>query len=234
MNYGSMLGDSFAYTKNGLLGKWWKWLLLFISMVIFPLWMGYQWKIYQGESRAPVLNDWVGMFINGIKLTVVSIIYFLIPLIVFILVGGAGVIMGVATDNLGAGALIGALIGILIGLVVFFIFSLIALMALIRFARTDNFGEAFNFSAIVAHIGKIGWVSYILALIILWVVVGAASLVFALVTSVISLILALIPFVGWILALILDVILAILIGPFVGVFTTRYFTNIYDSVTAPA
>jgi hypothetical protein len=55
------------------------------------------------------------------------------------------------------------LFGILIGLVVFFIFSLIALMALIRFARTDNFWEAFNFSAIVAHIGKIGWVSYILA-----------------------------------------------------------------------
>ena len=230
MNYGSMLGDSFDYTKNGLLGKWWKWLLLFISMVIFPLWMGYQWKIYQGESRAPVLNDWVGMFINGIKLTVVGIIYFLIPMIVFMVVGGAGIFMGAATDNLGAGALI----GILIGLVVFFIFSLIALMALIRFARTDNFGEAFNFSAIVAHIGKIGWVGYILALIILWVVVGAAALVFALVTSVISLILALIPFVGWILALILDVILAILIGPFVGVFTTRYFTNIYDSVTAPA
>jgi len=230
MNYGSMLGDSFAYTKNGLLGKWWKWLLLFISMVIFPLWMGYQWKIYQGESRAPALEDWVGMFINGIKLTVVSIIYFLIPMIVFMVVGGAGIFMGAAADNPG----VGALIGILIGLVVFFIFSLIALMALIRIARTDNFGEAFNFSAIVAHIGKIGWVSYILALIILWVVVGAASLVFALVTSVISLILALIPFVGWILALILDVILAILIGPFVGVFTTRYITHIYDSVAAPA
>ena len=230
MNYGSMLGDSFDYTKNGLLGNWGKWLLLFISMVIFPLWMGYQWKIYQGESRAPVLNDWVGMFINGIKLTVVSIIYFLIPMIVFMVVGGAGIFMGAAADNPG----VGALIGILIGLVVFFIFSLIALMALIRFARTDNFGEAFNFSAIVAHIGKIGWVSYILALIILWVVVGVGVLVFALVTSVISLILALIPFVGWILALILDVILAILIGPFVGVFTTRYITHIYDSVAAPA
>ncbi|MEG3057162.1 MAG: DUF4013 domain-containing protein [Methanoculleus sp.] len=149
-----MLGNSFAYTKDGLLGNWGKWLLLFISMVIFPLWWGYQWKIYRGESRMPPLDDWVGMFINGIKLFVVSIIYFIIPTVVFMVAGGAGIMMGGAASSPGAGALI----GMLIGMIFLFVFSLIALMGLVRFARTDSFGEAFNFSAIITHIGEIGWV----------------------------------------------------------------------------
>ncbi|MFA5614558.1 MAG: DUF4013 domain-containing protein [Methanoculleus sp.] len=230
MNYGSMLGNSFDYTRDGLLGNWGKWLLLFICMVIFPLWGGYQWKIYKGESRMPPLDDWVGMFINGIKLLVVGIVYFIIPTIVFMVVGGAGILMGGAAKSSGAGALI----GMLVGMIFLFIFSLIAIMGLVRFARTDSFGEAFNFSAIIAHIGEIGWVSYILALIIFWIVVTVAAFVFSIAVGIISLILALIPLIGWLLAFLLNIIIALLIGPFVGVFGTRYITQIYDSARAPA
>ncbi len=230
MNYGSMLGNSFAYTKDGLLGNWGKWLLLFISMVIFPLWWGYQWKIYRGESRMPPLDDWVGMFINGIKLFVVSIIYFIIPTVVFMVAGGAGIMMGGAASSPGAGALI----GMLIGMIFLFVFSLIALMGLVRFARTDSFGEAFNFSAIITHIGEIGWVSYVLALVIFWIVAVVAAVIFAIAMGVISAILLLIPFVGWLLAFLLSIIIAVLIGPFVGVFGTRYITHIYDSAGTAA
>jgi len=230
MEYGSMLRNSFDYTVNGLWGSWGKWLLLFISMIIFPLWLGYQWVIYKGESQLPPLDDWVEMFINGIKLIIVSIVYFIIPMIVLMFVGGAGILMGAATDNLGAGALI----GLLIGFIVAFVFSLIALMALIRFARTDSIGEAFNVSAIIAHIGKIGWLNYILALIILWIVAVVAIIAFMIVVGIVSFILALIPVVGWLLALILIAIIGILIGPFVGVFEARYMTLIYDSAAAPA
>jgi len=230
MNYGSMLGNSFDYTRDGLLGNWGKWLLLFICMVIFPFWGGYQWKIYKGESRMPPLDDWVGMFINGIKLLVVGIVYFIIPTIVFMVVGGAGILMGGAAKSSGAGALI----GMLVGMIFLFIFSLIAIMGLVRFARTDSFGEAFNFSAIIAHIGEIGWVSYILALIIFWIVVTVAAFVFSIAVGIISLILALIPLIGWLLAFLLNIIIALLIGPFVGVFGTRYITQIYDSARAPA
>jgi hypothetical protein len=165
------------------------------------------------------------MFINGIKLFVVSIIYFLIPTIVFMVAGGAGIMMGGAADSLGAGALI----GMLIGMIFLFVFSLIALMGLVRFARTDSFGEAFNFSAIITHIGEIGWVSYVLALVIFWIVAAVAAVIFAIAMGVISAILLLIPFVGWLLAFLLSIIIAVLIGPFVGVFGTRYITHIYDS-----
>ena len=217
MEYGSMLSNSLDYTKNGLWGNWSKWVLLFISMIIFPLWGGYQWKIYKGESRLPALENWGEMFINGVKLIIVGVIYFIIP----------GIVSGILSMVLGD-------VGTIIGFIVSFIFSLVALMALIRFARTDNFGEAFNISAIIAHIGKIGWVNYILALIILWIVLFVAIFAFIIVATIATIILALIPVVGWLLALILIAIIALLIGPFVGVFEARYFTLIYDSAAAPA
>lgn len=228
MEFGKMLGDSYEYTKNGLFGQWGRWLLLFISMIIFPLWGGYQWKIYKGESEMPPLKGWIEMFINGIKLILVSIAYFIIPFIISMVLGGAGALADGGSGTASAASIVGAIISI----IVYFLFSLIAMMALIRFARTNSFGEAFNISAINAHIGKIGWLNYILALLILWIVLIVAILIFVIAMTIISIALALIPVVGWLLALILIVIVAILIGPFIGVFEARYLTLIYDSAEA--
>jgi hypothetical protein len=71
-------------------------------------------------------------------------------------------------------------------------------------------GEAFNFSAIMATIGKIGWGTYILALII-----GVAIIV------IVQVILGMIPYIGGIIQLI--------ISPFIAVFFTRYITVLYES-----
>jgi hypothetical protein len=76
-------------------------------------------------------------------------------------------------------------------------------------------GEAFNFSAILDQIGKIGWGSYILALIVMFIVVG-----------VIAIILSIIPFIGWLLALIA--------APALAIFSARYICLIYDSAVPPA
>jgi len=228
MEFGKMLGDSYEYTKDGLFGNWGKWLLLFISMIVFPLWGGFQWKIYKGESRMPALDDWVGMFVNGIKLIIVGIVYFIIPFIISMVFGGAGALA--SGGNNAASAVMG--LGMIISMIVYFLFSLIAIMALIRFARTDSFGEAFNVSGILAHIGKIGWVNYILALIVMWIVLFVAVMIFIIAMGIVSIVLALIPIVGWLLALLLILIVAILIGPFIGVFEARYLTLIYDSAEA--
>lgn len=187
-------------------------------MIIFPLWGGFQWKIYQGDSRLPALEGWGEMFVNGIKLIVVGIVYFIIPFIISLVLGGGG------EAAMSAGAII--------SMIVYFLFSLIAIMALIRFARTDSFGEAFNVSAILAHIGRIGWLNYILALIIVWIVLVVAVMIFIIVMGIVSFILALIPLVGWLLAFILLAAVAVLIGPFIGVFEARYLTLIYDSAEA--
>lgn len=218
MEFGKMLGDSYEYTRNGLVGNWGTWLLLFVSMIIFPLWGGFQWKIYKGDSRLPALEGWVEMFVNGIKLFVVGIVYFIIPFIISLVLGSGGEAAMTA--------------GAIISMIVYFLFSLIAIMALIRFARTDSFGEAFNVSAVLAHIGRIGWLDYILALLIVWIVLVVAVMIFLIALGIVSFILALIPLVGWLLALVLIAAVAVLIGPFIGVFEARYLTLIYDSAEA--
>jgi hypothetical protein len=48
-------------------------------------------------------------------------------------------------------------IGLLVCMVLGFVLALLAIIGVVRFARTGSIGEAFNFNAIFATIGKIGW-----------------------------------------------------------------------------
>ncbi len=74
MDFGKTVGDSFAYAQEGLVGKWAKWVLLIISTIIFPLMLGYMVRILKGTTPAPELEEWGGMFIDGIKLFIVALI----------------------------------------------------------------------------------------------------------------------------------------------------------------
>jgi hypothetical protein len=210
MDYGKMLSDSFSYAKGAVWGKWVRWILLVISTIIFPLILGYMVRIYSGVKPAPDVGNWVRTFIDGLKLIIIGIIYS-IPVFIVALI--FGVPLSVATDP-AATAGVGLLVMIIVGLLV----TLISTMGIIRFARKNSMGQAFAFGAILQHIGKIGWGSYILALIILWVV--------ALVFGFIVVVLALIPFIGWLILLFLY--------PVWIIFGARYLTLIYESAPEPA
>lgn len=218
MEFGKMVGDSFGYAKEGLVGKWVNWILLIISCIIFPLIMGYMMRIFRGADKAPELNEWGSMFIDGIKMFIVGIIY-AIPIIIieFAVLGSAFITALTASTVAGqenpAGmlALIGGVIlGVIILAIVAIIIGLIIATAIVRFARTNSFGEAFNFSAIFAHIGKIGLISYVIALIILFIIIG-----------VIEAICIMIPYIGWVLLFILLPVLCL--------FHARYLTQLYES-----
>ena len=90
MDYGSMIGESFEYAKEAVVGKWNKWLMLIIATILLaiPL-MGYAMKVLRGEKPAPEVDDWGTLFIDGIKYLIVSLIYALPIIIVWILVLGA-------------------------------------------------------------------------------------------------------------------------------------------------
>jgi hypothetical protein len=221
MDFGKTVGDSFEYAKEGLAGKWMKWLLLLISCIIFPLIMGYMMRIYRGANPSPEPDDWGTMFIDGIKLFVVGIIYALPVIILEIaIIGSAGLALFMSGGNPAAnpGAFMGLLgaviVGVIILLVVAFIVGLISTIAQVRFARTDSFGEAFNFGEILAHIGRIGWMNYIVALIIMIVIVGIVEVVCMA-----------IPYIGLTLLLILL--------PGIILFSSRYITLVYDSANTP-
>lgn len=221
MDFGKMLQDSFDYTKEAVWEKWMKWILLIVSSIIFPLMWGYALEIVRGKKPAPELQNWVKLFIDGLKLLVIIIIY-AIPVVIVL-----AIFVGFALFSAMAGGptpyftqpaqimplLIGFFTGVFIAGILAVILALFETIGVIRFARLGRVSEAFNFGAIVGHIGKIGWISYIVALIIIFVVYG-----------IISFIVQLIPFFGFVLNIILM--------PVYYIFISRYLTQVYDSVPA--
>jgi len=102
------------------------------------------------------------------------------------------------------------LFGVIILAIVAFIIWLIVATACVRLARTNSIGEAFNFGEIFSHIGKIGWVNYIVALLVMGIIVG-----------IVMFILEIIPYIGFILVLI--------VTPLIAIFQARYLCLLYDS-----
>jgi hypothetical protein len=221
MDFGNMLRDSFEYTKEALIKKWLKWILLIIPFMT----PGYEFQIFKGIKPAPEVNDWISNFINGIKLVIVGLIYAL-PIIIiagilflgaiFAFISGDPKVWVIAVG----GSVIGALICVVWGIILFFIVP----SAFIRFARSENFEEAFKISAILAQIGKIGWGSYIATLMVLLII----AIVFVLIVGIISPILMFIPMIGGLL----DLILYFILIPPIGIFFARFFTQVYDSAGA--
>lgn len=216
MDYGNMLGESFEYAREGLVGKWMKWLLLLVATILLSLpLLGYELKVLRGEKPSPEVTDWGTLFIDGIKYAVIGIIY-LIPLALIAIVSIAPLVVAAIRGNMAA-ILAGVgvfLIGLVVFVIVALIIGLIATIGIIRFARTGSMGEAFNFGAILGTIGKIGWVNYILALVIMFVILG-----------IVEGILMAVPVIGG--------LIVFLLFPFFALFEARYLCQVYDSAGTP-
>jgi hypothetical protein len=238
MDFGSMLDDSFAYAKNGVWEKWTRWLLLILSMLIFPFILGYMVRVYRGEKPAPETGEWGRLFIDGLKLLLVQILYFT-PVILLIILAFMPMIStllssGALTQDFGSMSdsqierwlsshpqLLSALglmvLLLLIAVILALVIMFFSFLGVVRFARTRSISEAFNFSAILSHIGRIGWVNYILAMIIISVI----GFIFSIIMNFFSLI----PIIGIIIELIVMVILYV---PFI-LFSARFSACVYDA-----
>jgi len=218
MDYGNMVGESFEYAKEAVVGKWNQWIMLIIATILLgiPL-AGYSLKVLRGDRPAPEVSDWGTLFIDGIKYIIIMLIYMIPAMIVLFVVVGASALASMSSNPSAAMAAIG---GILFGLLLFFVVALItaifAIIGEVRFARTGNMGEAFNFSEILGTIGKIGWGPYIIALVVLFVV----QMIIAIIVSIIMMI----PYLGFIIYI-------CLISPIM-LFQTRYICQLYDSAGA--
>ena len=218
MDYGSMVGESFEYAKEAVVGKWNKWVMLIIATILLglPL-MGYSMKILRGEKPAPEVEDWGTLFIDGIKYLIVSLIYAIPLIIVWVIVIGASAVAIMSGDSTAMMAAFGAMaIGMLVMLVLAIIIAVFEIIGIVRFARTGSIGEAFNFSAILATIAKIGWVPYIIAIVVLCVV----GVIFGIIVT----ILMMIPILGILLYI-------CLIAPW-ALFISRYVCQLYDAAGA--
>jgi hypothetical protein len=219
MDYGSMFGQSFEYMKEGVVGKWKNWLMLIIANILILPWLGYALKVLRGEKPAPEVNGWKTLFIDGIKAVIIMLIYFIPVYIVEFLIFGGAIVSYASMPRYGNPmALIAPIgIGIVITLVVYFIIVMFLIIGMIRFARTGNFNEAFNFKGIFATIGKLGWVHYIIALTVLAIFYIVTTICFVLLIITIQ-------FIGILILLCLNAPLALLFA--------RYICILYDSAGA--
>jgi len=187
-------------------------LLCLAGLVLGILLTGYIVRIYRGITPPPSFNAWGTLFLDGLKLVIVEILWF-VPAIVVVTAALALLIVGSVSGTIHGNPMISAaMILLLIGIIILVITILYAILGSVRFARTGSIREGIRFSAITTTIQAIGWGTYILALIIVLVLVILFSLVISL--------FGLIPLVGWVIVLVLN--------PLVQVFMARYISRVYD------
>lgn len=181
---------------------------LIFSIIVSGYGLGVIRKAIENSDEFPMLDP-VNNFIDGIKVIIIGIVFFIIPFIItFILMLITGAV-GAGLDNLVAGLGFGAIIAVIL----FIIFAIFEIIAIARFAKTDEFGDAFNFGAIMEDIKRIGIAKIIAFLIVAFIVIFIAYIIIS--------ILAIIPFIGIIIAEIIS-------GAFVLLFYNRGIGLLYD------
>lgn len=237
-----MLDDAFAYAKEGIWGRWPRWFLLIISLVIFPLILGYMVRIFRGENPAPEPGEWARQFIDGLKLLVVQIIYLapvilliilaFIPLISVLITSGAfSADFSTMSDTqserwfqdhpeLLSGLLMAGgfmILLLIVAIILAIVITFFSFLGVVRFARTGSISEAFHFSAILDQVRRIGFFRYVLAIIIISVI----GYLFSMILNLFSFI----PEIGDIIGI---VVMGILYPPYI-IFSARYSCLVYDS-----
>jgi len=238
MEYGNLLDDALHYTKDGIFSNVNRWMKLIVAIICLGIPMnGYVMRIYRGTDAAPEVDQWGTLFVDGIKLIIVGLIYAIPMMILWAFIYGGMMLAAVQGDvammqnwspNLGL---------LLVLYIVEIIIGIIMPIAAIRFARMGSFSEAFNFSAILTTIKQIGWINYIIALILIALVIGIPVfiIVFAFILmGSISMymlggsIVALFGFIG------AAILVLLVLMPLFGVFQARYMTKVYDSAVTTA
>jgi hypothetical protein len=192
---------------------------------------GYLVRIYRGVTPAPEFDNWIPMYLDGIKIAIVGFVWF-IPLMVVVAFQIALVLGALTGQIAGSGGLSLALL--LVTLLLDVIFLAIAvcysIIGNVRFSRTGSIREGLRFSAITETIRTIGWGNYLIALVVMFIIGFIYSLILMFVTAAVSMV----PEFGLVIATIIQ--LAVM--PFYSVFTARYVSRIYDhgepAAAAPA
>ena len=239
MDFGMILDDALAYTKQGVFENSDSWLKLILAILCLGIPMnGYVMRIYRDVQPAPEVDNWGSLFVDGLKLILLGLVYAIPVFILYTIMYGSIFLAAMSESPTHLDAAMKSGWAPNLGLVVLIFIVEIAVglimpVASIRFARTNSFSEGFNVGAILTCIGKIGWINYIIALILITLVIaipiGILVLGFILLGGITMVIFKVssIAILGFILAMILVILV---LAPLFAVFQARYMTWVYDSV----
>lgn len=178
-------------------------ILLILGIILALIISGYQLGIMKSgidlDDEAPSF-DWKNDLINGIKLLVVSIVYFIIPAIIVLIVGlitnvpgnvvnlineaavtpanatamanSTGISLDAVSQSTMAAFGTSIAITALVAFVVFIIFAFIQTMGQARLANTGSLGEALNIPEAAKDLTRIG-IGKVIAVILLVVIIVA-------------------------------------------------------------
>jgi len=211
------LTESIDYTKMLFadLGR----LLILVILDIIPIvnfvvlgYLGNVIKEPRDSEQLPPLDNYFELWIQGLKIFVASIIFMIIPLILAIPFIFLVALAWISIPFLATVGWFLAIVLVIGGVLLAFFLAIILVMAIVNMLKKDSFSKAFAFGEIFDVIGEVGWGTYILWLLIIFI----CSIIVAGIGS--------IPLIGWILSL--------LIAPIFGVFAARSASLVYSEATA--
>ena len=234
MDIGDVISDSLRYPssdwiKVGILG-----LLFIISFLIIPLFlaMGYMFRVIKaslvGVEELPSFDEWGEMFVDGIKLFLVCMIYSLPAIIIGVFsiislwssiwslsyvtqMSGNTITPEMVVSLFGGTALVGFVVA---GIYVLIIYPILAVAIGNMAYYNGELSAAFRFGEIFSIISLIGWVDLIIWYILM-IIIGIAL-------GFIASILSIIPLLGWI-------ILIFIVYPYFYLFYARAIAWLYSS-----
>nr|WP_319374079.1 DUF4013 domain-containing protein [uncultured Methanobacterium sp.] len=214
MDIGEIVSDSLKYPSS----NWGKVLILGVIMIasilIVPIFLvyGYIFRIIKatlaGVDELPDFDEIGDMFVDGLKIFVVAIVYaipvYIIALILNLIIGAS---MTVTTStSLDPMMFWGLIISNIVFLIVALIIGLVEVIAIANMAYNDGeLGAAFRFSDILDIIANIGWGKYIATYIVI-AIVGAIGFFIGMLTMFIL--------IGFLL-------LPLVIAPYIAMFGSR-------------
>jgi hypothetical protein len=199
MDLGENLGNSLEYAKKMAkdLGRWVLLIVLGVIPVVNWIVMGYWAKAVRetpASDEPPRLEGYGSMWTQGLKIIVAGIIYMIIPMALMV-IGVATAIPGVMRRPMAGLTTFPFLSGLALvmfaaAIVASFLIAIIAVVGIVHMVKQDRFTKAFAVNEILGIIGRIGWGSYLLWLIVLFVI----SMIYSLIGG--------IPYVGWLITLV--------------------------------
>ena len=204
-----------------------------LSIIVFILAIfisGYCLKVskYAVESKfeLPSFKNPFKIFITGLKVCVVIVVYYILPIILITL----GLLL---TVNQSVGSTIN-MVGLLILLIalIFHIFvSLFILMAIVNMVVEDKLSAAFKFKDIYAIISNLGWLKYIgiiiFALILHFIIGVFCTVLINVFTGLIGMALS----NGIVMIILGGLISGLIVEPYLNIYLHRVIGSIYREAT---
>ena len=220
MSLSDKLNEAMQYTGSIFqrLGE----LIILLIVSIIPIVnfvaLGYYARIVRdspSSKSAPKLERYMDMFIEGLKIVVVAIIWAIIISIIAAIIAipffafAAFNAFTNLTDVFAAGWIFAFGSFFVIFGIIAFLLGIIAFMGVVHMVKKNSFGKAFAFGEIIGMIGKIGWLRYL-----------AYFVVFFVITAIIGVITGALGAVGWVIGAVLSVL--------IGMFFSRTIGLLYD------